>query len=406
MPNSSVGCFDPPGDLLPNPDIGGPGVSTSVPYLSRWPPHDWDSGRKTEHSKVIIGFLGTAWFSVVSVILHYLLGSLSTKDPFSTGPKKGKESHPEQHVWTPNYIDQLVLRVPRWFGKALFGWLNNTRLYVWLAEKPRWEQALTRVLLGMCDVQLLAGTGILLSGYISLTSYISAYHWQLVVYLAWFSNLTHIACLTALRGYLHQHQLERNWRLFFMTVLWAGLIPAMVPTAFFNWPDESKPYQLVKEPTASFPSSSAQCFFDLGVGHALFLNNTDFLCSSNNTSPHYRCPRMTISETTAMQSATVSILLLAFSYVSRVIKLTKRLSDSIHATVRRRTSDWYTRRLVGRINQIATNQRRSGVATRAQILIQVKARIALYLVVKMYADILTSDASDVGFPLFSSSIPN
>ena len=142
----------------------------------------------------------------MSVILHYLLGSLSTKDPFSTGPKKGKESHLEQHVWTPNYIDQRVLLLSRWFGKALFGWLNNTRLYLWLAEKPRWEQALTRVLLGMCDVQLLAGTGILLSGYISVTSYISAYHWQLVVYLAWFSNLTHIACLTALRGYLHQHQ--------------------------------------------------------------------------------------------------------------------------------------------------------------------------------------------------------
>ncbi|KAK4031195.1 hypothetical protein C8A01DRAFT_42322 [Parachaetomium inaequale] len=377
MPNSSVSCFNPPGDLLPNPDIGGPGV--------------------------IIGFLGTAWFAVVLVILHYLLGSYSTKDPFSTGPKKGKESDPEQHVWTPNYIDQLVLRLSQQFGKVLFGWLNNTRLYMWLAEKPRWEHAFTRVLLGMCDAQLLTGTGILLSGYISLTPYISAYHWQLVVYLAWFSNLTHIACLTALRGYLHQHQLERNWRLFFMTVLWGGLIPAMVPTAFFNWPAESMTYFPFKEPTASFPSSSARCFFDVGVGHALFLNNTAFLCSyGTRFFPDKHCPAMPISETTAMQSATVSILLLTFSYFSRVIKLTKRLSDSIHTTIRRRTSDWYTRRLAGRIDKIAANPRRSGVARRAQNLVHIKARIALYLVAKMYADMLTSDASDVYWLLISA----
>ena len=334
------------------------------------------------------------------VILHYLLGSLSTKDPFSAGLKRGNESDLEQHVWTPNYIDQRVLWFSRLLGKGLFGWLNNTRLYVWLAEKPRWEQALTKVLLGMCDVQLLAGIGILFSGYISLSSYISAYHWQLVVYLAWFSNLTHIACLTALRGYLHQHQRERNLRLFFMTVLWAGLIPAMVPTVFFNWPAESTPYQSLKEPTAGFASSSAQCFFDLGVGHGLFLNNTAYLCSSNTRffSDHF-CPRMPISETTAMQSTTVSILLVVFNYVSRVIKLTRRLSDTIHVTIRRRTSDWFIRRLVVRVNEIPTNPRRSGLSGRAQNLVHVKVRIALYLVVKMYADMLTSDASDVSFSL-------
>ncbi len=122
-----------------------------------------------------IGFLGTAWFVVVLVILHYFLGSQSTKNPFSPRPKNGKQVDPEQDEWVPNHVDQLVLRISRWFGKTLFGWLNNTRLSTWLAEKPRWEHAFTKVLLTMCDVQLLTGTGILVSGYISLSSFISAY---------------------------------------------------------------------------------------------------------------------------------------------------------------------------------------------------------------------------------------
>ena len=244
----------------------------------------------------------------------------------------------------------------------------------------------------MCDVQLLAGTGILLSGYIGLHCFISSYHWQLVVYLAWFSNLTHIACLTALRSYLHQHQLERNWRLFFMTVLWASLITAIVPTAFFNWPNW--------DPTSSLPWSNARCFFDLGVARALYNETVCFVGGFRTTEngPDVSCWKNSwtpVSQTGAAQSAIVSILLLAFSYFSRMIKLTKRLSDSFHMIIRRRTSDRYTKRLTKRINKLAANQQLSVATRRAQNLVYVKARIALYLVVKMYADMLTSDASDV-----------
>ncbi len=206
-----------------------------------------------------------------------------------------------------------------------------------------------------------------------------------MVYLAWFSNLTHIACLTALRGYLHQHQLERNWRLFFMTVLWAGLISAMIPTVFFNWSS-------YWEPSASRPSSNARCFFDLDVGRDLFFNDSFVPCLSSDSG---FCPFMLLTETAAMQSATISILLLGFSYVSRTVKLTKRLSDGIHTTIRRRTSNWYTKRLAKRIDKIATNPRPSVAARRVLNLILVKFRIALYLMVKMYANMLTSDASDV-----------
>lgn len=123
----------------------------------------------------------------------------------------------------------------------------------------------------MCDAQLLTGIGILLSGYLALSCFISAYHWQLIVYLAWFSNLTHMACLIAMRSYLHQKQSERNWRLALMTLLWLGLVPAIIPTVFFNWANE--------EPTSALPASNARCFFDTHIASILF-NNTAYFDSS------------------------------------------------------------------------------------------------------------------------------
>ncbi len=245
----------------------------------------------------------------------------------------------------------------------------------------------------MCDVQLLTGVGILLSGYIGLSCYISAYHWQLVVYLAWFSNLTHISCLTAMRSYLNQHRSERNWRLFVMTALWAGLIPAMVPTAFFNWH--------AREPTASLPWSNARCFFDLSVGHALFNETACFAGDIDNTRTNTSnpnpllCETMSMDQTSALQSAIVSILLLAFSYASRVIKITKGLSDTVRVGIRNKISGHYTKRLAQRINKLAASPGRSAAARRAQNLIHIKARIALYLVAQLYVELLTSDASDV-----------
>ena len=90
----------------------------------------------------------------------------------------------------------------------------------------------------MSDLQLLTGLGILISGYSELRCYVSAYHWKLIVYLAWSSHVTHIACLTAMRSYLHRHKWERLWRLSLMGVTCVMLISAIVPTAFFNWEGE------------------------------------------------------------------------------------------------------------------------------------------------------------------------
>lgn len=56
-------------------------------------------------------------------------------------------------------------------------------------------------MLTMSDFQLITGLAILISGFTQLQTGISAYHWQRLVQLAWFSSVTHLCCLTALRDY-------------------------------------------------------------------------------------------------------------------------------------------------------------------------------------------------------------
>lgn len=79
----------------------------------------------------------------------------------------------------------------------------------------------------MCDIQILTGLGVLLSGFIGLNCYVSAYHWQLSIYLAWFSNITHTASLSSLRTYLYRNQTERNYRTGLMLLLLVRLIAAL-----------------------------------------------------------------------------------------------------------------------------------------------------------------------------------
>ncbi|KAK3682974.1 hypothetical protein B0T22DRAFT_445128 [Podospora appendiculata] len=168
---SSSDCFNEPKPPKPYRDIGGP--------------------------VVLVGFLGAAWIVVIILVLHYFLAFDPAKDPFSSQEKRGLEHDTDSHTWRPNYVDRVAVR---WFSRLSgFG------------GRPKLESAFTHTG-GSRHVRCSAldRDGILFSAYLDLASNLSAYHWQLVVYLAWFANLTHIACLTLLRGYLYEHQRERN----------------------------------------------------------------------------------------------------------------------------------------------------------------------------------------------------
>ena len=101
---------------------------------------------------------------------------------------------------------------------------------------------------------------------------LSAYHWQLVVDLAWFSSVTHLSALTFLRRYLHNRPVEKWCRVAFMLVMLALLCAAVGPTAKFSWLRGADGDGLKGN-----PASHANCFYRRSIpmdwegGQSLFV---------------------------------------------------------------------------------------------------------------------------------------
>ena len=84
-------------------------------------------------------------------------------------------------------------------------------------------------------MQIFTGIAILISGFSSLRSDLSSYHWQLIVQSAWFASITHLSALSFLRHYLHNRKKERALRLTLMLVMLILLCVAVGLTGHFEW---------------------------------------------------------------------------------------------------------------------------------------------------------------------------
>lgn len=250
----------------------------------------------------------------------------------------------------------------------------------------------------MADVQTVTGLGILLSGYSDLACFISAYHWQVIVYLAWLSNTTHIACLSACRAHLFRHQVQRNIRLFFMFLLWVGLLVAMIPTAYFNW----RPV----EPSAAQPWSSARCFYDRAVAKALY-NET--MCVVNRLTPNEMrtdgtvpgslCWTYALHQSSAFSSAILSGLVLGLGSLFSVARLTRSTSEFGRIHVRNRVSGWTKGLLLAAMDKNANQGEGSKRPRLAREVFVILPLTTVYLTGKLIADLLTSEVVGVSAPL-------
>lgn len=239
----------------------------------------------------------------------------------------------------------------------------------------------------MCDLQLLTGLGILLSGYIGLKCYVSAYHWEVISYLAWFSNLTHVACLTVLRRHFYQNQVERNWRLAFMAILLVGLVTATVPTAYFNWNFR------YDEGTSSVQSSDARCYYSRSLAKA----SRDHICLSEPVESKCHSSGTSLASTSAYQSCVMSILLLTFNFITRSIKLSKSLTYVARYNLRESLGSCYISlmtKIVERTHRIRVNLTKKESPSGTLDLL-----LCAYIVGKLHIDIYTSELSDVSLPL-------
>jgi hypothetical protein len=151
------------------------------------------------------------------------------------------------------------------------------------------------------DIQIVTGIAILIGGLSTLSCGISAYHWQLVVDLAWFSSVTHLAALTFLRRYLHNKPVEKWCRVAFMLVMLVLLCGAMGPTAKFAWlPGPDVKSEGIQASPAS-PASHAICFYRTNI----------------------------TMESEGAQSLAINILLLVYGYVIRIAKLSPKFSNTL-----------------------------------------------------------------------------
>jgi hypothetical protein len=232
----------------------------------------------------------------------------------------------------------------------------------------------------LCDLQIVAGIGILVSAYGSLKTGISAYHWEIAVYLAWFANLSHLTCLTFLRKHLHGHTRERTWRVVSMVVIFLLLLVAQAPTAYFDWPSAGV--------SAANASSSALCFFHLPTANARLAQ-----AYAPNEAPE-------LSTTDAGTSVIISSLLLAFNLGTRIIKLSSTLSSVINGQVRARASS-QVQLMIHKMHEkciLHYHPRRRLYKVSANLLV-VRPAICCFLVCRLYADLYSSMLSEVSFQI-------
>ena len=147
----------------------------------------------------------------------------------------------------------------------------------------------------MSGIQIFTGLAILIRGFVSLCpsptqpNGLPAYHWQILVHLAWFSTITHQGTLFLMEKYFQEHRWQRNVRLSLMYALLVLLIVALLPTASFNWyskrtivqltgPSDSRglvpddwfvTYSTLAK-SAAQPVSPALCYFDVSSANDLY----------------------------------------------------------------------------------------------------------------------------------------
>lgn len=176
----------------------------------------------------------------------------------------------------------------------------------------------------MCDIQIFTGISVLISAFVLLSRGIQAYHWQLIVYIAWFSSTTHISAMTVLRSFLHKRRVETSVRFALMTCLLIMLVIAFIPTSFFDWPDLMLDHWHC---SAAETYSPTICFFDILNGRKLLASLDQELCGD-----------MTPPSNPATQTMALSLVLLIFGFVSRSIALFRPLTMAVHVYLRRPVS--------------------------------------------------------------------
>ncbi|KAI2630208.1 hypothetical protein GGS26DRAFT_102505 [Hypomontagnella submonticulosa] len=293
---------------------------------------------------------GSACIAVVCLVVQYLFFYL---------PKN--EDEPQSCVANP--IDVLFLgglRKPLSYLGIRFGWLSRTP-----QEGRRWPAAFDRFIKALGDVQLAMGIAMLAYGYASLAEHgLSMYHWWLIVGLIWFSVLTNLATGSYLRTYfLHRDPGERWWRIILVICLVVMLSFSMIPI-----------YQ-IKERLANEHDEETQ---------RRILTTTNVLCyipghGTRIDAPHFRSAPTLIGIAVVIGIALLGMLKLYEMPGSVIFKWRDQYRGEMQQS------------FFGDGDNIVTCIR----CEQRHMLLIVRPILALWLVLRLYADLLNSVLTEV-----------
>lgn len=206
----------------------------------------------------------------------------------------------------------------------------------------------------------MTGIAILASGYSQLACGLSSYHWQIIIYLAWFSSLTHLTTLTVLRPYLHKYHLLLLLRLLFMATVLCLLGYALLPTGNAGWLTELQGELVLGVP--------AQCFYKQLFAHENYPSGSS-----------------------QFNSMLTSLLVLTSSYLMRVIKLSQKGSRLTRYYLRSKPGAWWKNRLHQRAVLYA---QASATWNRSKLLLH-RTEVTVFVMVLAAFDIVESTLWEV-----------
>ena len=195
----------------------------------------------------------------------------------------------------------------------------------------QWTRAFNAAVLFFGDTQVITSVAILVSGYVQLPCGLSAYHWQTIVDLAWFSALTHLATLTSLRQYFRTRPTMAILRIVFMGMTLILLGAALQPTVFMPqlrngesaFVQNGSGLQDSQTVVNDFISSPAICLFSDRSRDKVWKSQSVLEVDGCHHSKPYN-PNIVI----------LSLLYLVTSYLSRIVRLFAPLAGSANQWLR------------------------------------------------------------------------
>lgn len=201
----------------------------------------------------------------------------------------------------------------------------------------------------------------------------------MITSLAWFSSITHLSGMTVLRSHHSQQQRNMTVRVILMLVLLALLSIATVPTGYFSWGD-SEFQDVPSDEKHKFMSSPAICYFKPDSGTWDLWGSIVTIHS--------------VTEAGSFQSMVVSVLLLLHGFFTRVVKMSRRVSQSITGNIRRPISH-YSQKLLMKISSRNEKRNRRGLRQRMWHILIIQPCLAVVISARIIADTYSSLFTEV-----------